>query len=100
MAVDEDGHYVGIVIVAEAHGSNDSKAASVKDILHYRGVTLLPDMDIKQVVAVFDGAEAEALVVVDESKRRQAIGILTEAYVLRRYAEQLERRRRDIIGEP
>jgi CIC family chloride channel protein len=100
VAVDKDGHYAGIVFVAEAHGPNGAKAASVNDVLHYRGVVLLPDMNIKQVVAVFDWAEAESLVVVDESKRGQVIGILTEAYVLRRYAEELEHRRRDIIGEP
>jgi chloride channel protein, CIC family len=100
VAVDKDGHYVGIVFVAEAHRPNDAKAASVKDIVHYRGVTLLPDMNIKQVVAAFDWAEAESLVVVDKSKRGEVIGILTEAYVLRRYAEELERHRRDIIGKP
>jgi CIC family chloride channel protein len=100
VAVDDDGHYAGIVFVAEAHGPNDAKAAGVKDILHCRDVTLLPDMNIKQVVAVFDWAEAESLVVVDESERGQVIGILTEAHVLRRYAEELERRRRDITGEP
>jgi chloride channel protein, CIC family len=99
VAVDKDGHYVGIVFVAEAHGPNNAKAASVKDILHYRGVTLLPDMNIKQVVGVFDWAEAESLVVVDDSKRGQVIGILTEAHALRRYAQELERRRRDIVGE-
>jgi chloride channel protein, CIC family len=98
VAVDREGHYVGIVFVAEAHGPN-AEAASVKDILHYRGVTLLPDMNIKQVVAVFDWAEAESLVVVDDSKRGQVIGILTEAHALRRYAQELERRRRDIVGE-
>jgi CIC family chloride channel protein len=100
VAVDKDGHYVGIVFVAEAHGPNNTKAASVNDIVHYRGVTLLPDMNIRQVVAVFDWAEAESLVVVDDSKRGQVIGILTEAYALRRYAQELERRRRDIVGEP
>jgi chloride channel protein, CIC family len=99
VAVDKDGHYVGIVFVAEAHGPNHTKAANVKDILHYRGVTLLPDMNIKQVVAAFDWAEAESLVVVDDSKRGQVIGILTEAHALRRYAQELERRRRDIVGE-
>jgi chloride channel protein, CIC family len=100
VAVDKDGHYVGIVFVAEAHGPNDTKAASVKDILHYRGVALAPDMNIKQVVAVFDRAEAESLVVVDDSKQGQVIGILTEAHALRRYAQELERRRSDIVGEP
>jgi len=98
VALDDDGRYVGIAFVGEAHGSQDSKAARVEDILHYQHVTLLPDMDIKQVVAAFDRAEAEALVVVSEKKPGQVIGILTEAYVLRRYTEQLERRRRDIVG--
>jgi chloride channel protein, CIC family len=99
VAVDDDGLYAGIVFVAEAHAPNGPNMARVKDILHCRGVTLLPNMNIKQVVAVFDWAEAESLVVVDESKRGQVIGILTEAHVLRRYAEELERRRRDIMGE-
>jgi chloride channel protein, CIC family len=99
VAVDKDGHYVGIVFVAEAHGPNHIEVANVKDILHYRDVTLLPDMNIKQVVAVFDWAEAESLAVIDDSKRGHVIGILTEAHVLRRYAQELERRRRDIVGE-
>ena len=43
--------------------------------------------------------EAEALAVVDSFRDRHVIGLLTEAYVLRRYAAALERRRRELIGD-
>ena len=43
--------------------------------------------------------EAEALAVVDSFRDRHIIGLLTEAYVLRRYAAALERRHRELIGD-
>ena len=48
---------------------------------------------------MFEAAEADALVVVDGPETRRVIGILTEQYALRRYSEELDRRRRDISGE-
>ena len=54
---------------------------------------------MKQALLAFDLAEAEALVVVDSFLDRRVAGLLTEAYVLRRYAAALEGRRRDLIGE-
>jgi chloride channel protein, CIC family len=56
-------------------------------------------MAVKEAVLAFDRAEAEALAVVDSYRDRKVIGILTEAYVLRRYAAELERRRRELVGE-
>ena len=56
-------------------------------------------MAVKEAVLAFDRAEAEALVVVDSYRDRRVVGALTEAYVLRRYAAELERRRRDMVGE-
>ncbi len=99
-AVDSDARYAGIVFVAEAHGLEETDEQSVKDILHYRDVTLLPDMNVQQAVAAFDRAEAESLAVVDNDGYGRVVGILTEAHILRRYAEESERRRREIVGEP
>jgi CIC family chloride channel protein len=96
VAIDADGRYAGVVFVAEGHGLKDSAAANMHDILHYRDVTLLPGMDVRQAVAAFDTAEAESLAVVDGG---HVIGILTEAHALRRYAEESDRHRRDAIGE-
>jgi CIC family chloride channel protein len=99
IAVDENKKYAGVIFVAEAYGADDTEGATVNDILHYRDVTLLPDMDVRQAVATFDAAEAESLAVVDSSDRGTVVGILTEAFTLRRYAEELDQRRRDTIGD-
>jgi len=59
---------------------------------------LLPSMAVKEAVLAFDRAEAEALAVVDSYLDRSVIGLVTEAYVLRRYSAALERRRQE-LGE-
>ena len=41
---------------------------------------------------------AEALAVVDSYSDRRVIGLLTEAFALRRYAAELERRRKELVG--
>jgi CIC family chloride channel protein len=48
---------------------------------------------------MFDAAESEALAVIDGPASRKVIGLLTEAHALRRYAEELDRARRDLVGE-
>ena len=56
-------------------------------------------MTVKQAATLFETAEADALVVVDAVDTLKVLGLLTEQYALRRYAEELERRRRDLSGE-
>jgi CIC family chloride channel protein len=99
VAVDEDDHYVGIITMADAHSAETSPDAAVKDLVHFTDDLLLPGMAVKEAVLAFDRAEAEALAVVDSYRDRKVVGLLTEAYVLRRYAAALERRRRDMFGE-
>lgn len=99
VAVDADKRYAGIVFVAEAHGAKSNPTARLRDIVHYRDAMLLPGMDVQQAVSAFDMAEAESLAVVDTLEQAQVVGILTEAHALRRYAEESEQRRRDILGE-
>jgi CIC family chloride channel protein len=48
---------------------------------------------------VFDAAEAETLAVVEAGDDERPIGILTEAHAMRRYAEESERRRREVVGD-
>jgi len=99
IAVDEQDRYVGMVPVAEAHATETAADKSIKEILHYGDSMLLPGMAIKEAVLAFDRAEAEALAVVDSYLDRRVIGLLTEAYALRRYAAELERRRQELLGE-
>jgi CIC family chloride channel protein len=99
IAVDPDGHYAGMVIVPEAHGLDAGLDRAVDAILHHRETVLLPSMNVREAAAAFDRAEAESLAVVDSPVARQVIGLLSEAHTLRRYAEESELRRRELLGE-
>jgi chloride channel protein, CIC family len=76
-----------------------SPAQSIKSLLRYADGVLEPGMSIKEAVLTFDRVEAEALAVVNSHADRRVIGLLTEAYALRRYSAELERRRQELIGD-
>ena len=99
VAVDAAGRYVGLALVAEAHTGDVEAESKLVDILHHRDVVLHPVMNIQEAIAVFDAAEAESLAVVEAGGEHRPIGILTEAHAMRRYAEESDRRRREVIGE-
>jgi len=99
IAVDANGRYAGMVPVADAHAAEASPNKAIKELVRYADAVLLPGMAIKEAVLAFDRAEAEALAVVDSFVDRRVIGLLTEAYALRRYAAELERRRQELVGE-
>jgi CIC family chloride channel protein len=99
IAVDEHGRYAGMISVADAHAAEGSPDKSIKELLRYTDGILLPGMAIKEAVLAFDRAEAEALAVVDSYPDRRVIGLLTEAYALRCYAAELERRRQELVGD-
>jgi len=98
VALAEENRYAGIVLPAEVHADAD-ETHSVRDLLHYTDTVLLPQMTIKEAVAMFENAESDALAVVDSAETRRVIGLLTEQYALRRYSEELDRRRRELSGE-
>ena len=98
VVVDDHDRYAGVVLVAESHVETaDTKY--VGDILHYTDTVLLAQMSVKKAIELFELAESDALVVVDDAENRQVIGLLTEHYALRRYSDELDRRRRDLSGE-
>jgi CIC family chloride channel protein len=99
VAVDEDGRYAGMVLVAEAHAAELGASKSVREILHHSDHMLLPQMTAQEAIAAFDRYEAEALAVVDSVERRQVTGLLSEAHALRRYSDASERQRRELLGE-
>jgi len=103
VVLDDAGKYAGIVLVAEAHTQVKEVAGketgTIIDLLHNAMDMLTPQMTIKEAVGLFEAAEADALAVVDSTENRKVIGLLTEQYALRRYSEELERRRRELSGE-
>ena len=102
VVVDGAGRYQGIAFVAEVHAPElvgDADPRTVVEFLHHQREFLSPEMNIKDAMKIFDVSEGEALAVVDTPRTKQVIGLLTEAHALRRYSEELERARRDIVGE-
>ena len=99
VAVDREARYAGLIIVSEAHSSQFDGQATVDAALRHAQDMLFPAMNVREAVAAFDRAEAEALAVVDSDASQRVVGILSEAHVLRRYANELERHAREFIGD-
>ncbi len=98
VVLDDEERYVGLVQVAEVYADAHDDHV-VGDLLHHAEALLLPKMTIKEAVAMFENAESDALAVVDGPESKHVIGLLTEQHALRRYSEELDRRRREMSGE-
>ncbi len=98
IVTDTESTYAGIAYPAEAF-TITGEGRSVRDILHHEEHFLLPAMTVKEALAAFEAAEADALAVLDGPDTRNVLGLLTEQYALRRYTEELDRRRREMSGE-
>ncbi len=94
---DPDGIYAGIVPTALAYGEGTDRAAPIGSLMTPTDLSLSADADVRKVMATFDTTEADQLAVVDGE--RHVLGTLSEAFVRRRYAEELEKAQRDIFGE-
>jgi len=98
IAVDAENRYAGLVYPAEIF-TVTGENRSVGDVLHHAQDFLSPEMSVKEALAVFETAEADALAVIDDPLTRQVVGLLTEPYALKRYNEELDRKRRELAGE-
>ena len=102
IATDPFGRYAGMVSLNEAHTMTLDETRCrqpLTTLLRHTDRTLTPDMNIKQAARVFEEIEGEALAVVESQADTRVIGLLTEAHVLRRYTEELDKARRDLSGE-
>lgn len=95
----EDGRYRGMVPVVELYNPVHPDEAKLDEIAILMRHMLTPQMNVREAVAAFEKAEADELVVVDHPDTRRVLGILTEKHALRRYAEELDRTRRELAGE-
>jgi chloride channel protein, CIC family len=98
VVTDETGRYAGIAYPPEA-AAMSGESLTVAAILHHGEHFLLPGMNVKEALAAFETAEADALAVVEGAETRRVLGVLTEQYALRRYSEELDRRRKEMSGE-
>jgi chloride channel protein, CIC family len=85
---------IGIVDPAEAGRAESSEAVGkIGDIAEHRLAFLLAGEDLRTALVRFGETAQEALPVIDNPEHKRVIGYLSESYALRRYAQELERRR-------
>ena len=97
--LDDRRRYAGMVSVVEAHAVADPAQRSLADLARFADLTLTPAMNVAEAMKLFDRAEAEVLAVVDGPDSGQVLGLLKESFAARRYAEELDRSRRDLVGD-
>ncbi|HEY1752465.1 MAG TPA: chloride channel protein [Caulobacteraceae bacterium] len=95
IALDGASRYAGIVLTSAVYADPDGKGV-VSEMMVLQSDWLTPQMSIKDIMGVFDRTGADELAVLDPN--RELLGMLTEAYATRRYAEELEKNRRDLVG--
>ncbi len=95
--VDAEERYAGIVQTASAFAEGVAVGDPVGTLAINREEILSPDADIKTVMAAFDAAGADEMAVVTADGT--VLGILSESYVRRRYADELDKAQRELFGE-
>lgn len=95
--IDSEGHYAGIVQIPRVYADGVKPETPVGDLAENREVSLLPGADVVSVMQCFDRTQADELAVV--AADGQLLGIVSEAFVRRRYAEELDKRQRELMGE-
>lgn len=97
VVTDTSGKYAGIVTIAAAFADGVNSEAAVTSVCHSAQATLSPEQDIVQIMGRFDDLATDELAVVD--MQGNVLGLVTEAHVRRRYAEELDKAQRDLFGE-
>ena len=95
--LDDAGRYANIVAPAAVFADAALAAATVGEFAGAAKPALSRDAGIREVMLAFDAARSDELAVVDAEGH--AIGVLSEAFARRRYAEELESRQREMLGE-
>jgi CIC family chloride channel protein len=92
--VDGEGRLSGIIDAVEASAPElAAPTSTVGDLVKSPPPFLLPGDDLRTALDRFSEAAHEALPVIDSVADRRVLGYLSEAYALRRYAQELERHR-------
>jgi CIC family chloride channel protein len=95
--VDSTGRYFGIVETAKAFDAAVSQDAEIGSLASLKDAALRPDQDVRSAIRTFDLSEADYLAVLDDE--RAVLGTLSERFVHRRYADEVEKAQREMFGE-
>lgn len=101
-AVAPDGHYAGWIDMAFVHDPQLDEVIDtglVADLVRQPHSYLLPSENIRSALNRFEEAQCEALPVLSARADPRVVGYITEAYTLRRYSQELERRSGAELGQ-
>jgi CIC family chloride channel protein len=103
IVLDDQDRYAGVLMTAQAFAESrdahaDAEATRVATLARLPDTALTPELNIKEAMAAFDRTESETLAVVEDAASRKVIGLLTEKYAARRYAEELDKANRGLVG--
>jgi CIC family chloride channel protein len=101
---DASGAYAGLVDVASVRAEAAQQNGEQDDALTLEQVASHKDswVDIlarfDRLMPLFESRETELLIVVDEKANKRIVGLITEAFALRRYRQEIEARQRELFG--
>jgi len=101
--VDGDGAFVGLVDVASVHTETASHAEGTAEptldlVVIHKDSWIEAQMRFDRLMPLFESRETELLVVVDDKNTKRVLGLITEAFALRRYRQELEARQHEMFG--
>ncbi|WP_428661034.1 chloride channel protein [Reyranella sp.] len=99
--VSESGEYAGSLDVAALYDEMPSDLATqtARNFAKEGDLYLLSYENVRTALARFEDKEVESLPVLESPTDKKVIGYLSEQYALRRYNQELERRRTAELGE-
>lgn len=100
--VSERDGYVGALDIAALHQEVQPDVLATRtarDFARDGDLALLPYENVRTALSRFEDKELETLPVLESPTDRRVVGYLTEQYALRRYNQELERRRAADLGE-
>jgi CIC family chloride channel protein len=101
VVVNNSDDYCGLVQLPDLFsGELDSIADEIQvvELAKYFDVALLPEMNVKTAMKIFDDSGAEVLAVLESENSRKVIGFLTESFARRRYVEEIDQATRGVLG--
>jgi len=101
VVVNNSDDYVGLVLLPELFSNELDTIADdiqVVELARYTDIALLPEMNVKTAMKLFDDAEAEVLAVLESAESRKVIGFLSESFARRRYVEEIDQATRGVLG--
>jgi chloride channel protein, CIC family len=101
VVVNNSDDYCGLVMMPELFsGELDTIADEIQvvELAKFLDVMLLPEMNVKTAMKIFDDAEAEVLAVLESAESRKVIGFLSESFARRRYVEEIDKATRGVLG--